>query len=69
MVTLWHQSEQASSASCRQIQAITKSAFLGLSEEERGHLLEDFLIVKDTNVRPEFYPQYVKFAPHHAQRA
>ena len=60
MVSLWHQSGQASGTACPQIRAITKSVFLGLSEEERGGLLEDFLIVKDPNVGPEFYPQYVK---------
>ena len=41
-------------------QAITKSAFLVLSEEERGGLLDDFLIVKDTNVLPECLLQSVK---------
>ena len=44
---------------CHQIWAITKSAFLALSEEEWGGLLDDFLIVKDTNVLPECLPQSV----------
>ena len=60
MVQLWKESEQASGNTHHQIWAITKSAFLVLSEEERGGLLDDFLIVKDTNVPPECLPQSVK---------
>ena len=60
MVKLWRESEQASGITRPHIPAVTKSAFLGLSEEERGRLLGDFLIVKDTDVRPEFCPRYEK---------
>ena len=61
MVQLWKESEQASGNTHHQIQAITKSAFLALSEEDKGSLLDDFdfLIVKDTNVLPECLPQSV----------
>lgn len=57
MVSLWRRSEAASGNARLNPRAITKSAFLALSEEDRGRLLEEFLIVKDTDVLPEFIPQ------------
>ena len=41
------------------MRGITKSAFLALSEEERGRLLGDFLVIKDTDVSSEFLPESV----------
>jgi hypothetical protein len=60
MMRLWHESEAASGNARHQVRTITKSAFLALSEQERGRLLEDFLLVKDTNVPREFFPPFVK---------
>ena len=55
MLELWRQNEKDV---CRpSVGRIMKSAFLALSEEQRSTLLEDFLIIKDTNISPEFLPQ------------
>lgn len=56
MVRLWSESE-ASDMSRPNVRVITKSDFLGLSEEDRGGLLGDFLIIKDTSVSSEFFPR------------
>jgi hypothetical protein len=59
MLKLWCESEQALGIACPQMQVITKSAFLELSGEERGRLLEDFIVIKDTNASPDFLPEFV----------
>jgi hypothetical protein len=59
MLKLWRESEQASGIARPQMRVITKSAFLELSEEERGCLLEDFIVIKDTNASPDFLPEFV----------
>jgi hypothetical protein len=56
MVELWHQSEE-SDMGHPNVRVISKSDFLALSEEDRGELLDDFIIVKDTNVPSEFFPR------------
>jgi hypothetical protein len=58
MVKMWRESEQAGIAR-PMMRGITKSAFLALSEEERGRLLGDFLVIKDTDVSSEFLPESV----------
>ena len=57
MVKLWHESEQQSGLRRLPVQAVTQDAFFALSEEERGDLLQDFLIIKNTKVSPDFLPQ------------
>jgi hypothetical protein len=60
MVKLWQESKATVSAATRPLmRGITKSLFLSLSEEERGQLLQDFLIIKDMDVPPEFIPRLV----------
>jgi hypothetical protein len=59
MVKLWHESERVSGATRPPIRAITKPTFLALTEEERGRLLEDFIVVKDTGTPSEFFPSFV----------
>jgi hypothetical protein len=55
MLELWRQSEKDPHRPS--VGRITKSAFLALSEEQRGALLGDFLIIKDASISPEFLPQ------------
>jgi len=58
MIKMWRESEQAG-VGRPLMRGITLSAFLELSEEERGRLLGDFLVIKDTNVSSEFLPESV----------
>lgn len=57
MLELWRQSKGELDMSRPNVRTITKSAFLALSGEELGELLEDFLLVKDTDVSAEFLPR------------
>lgn len=63
MVELLHQSE-ASDMSRPNVKVISKSDFLALSEEDRGELLDDFIIIKDTNVSSEFFPRLASIFQH-----
>jgi hypothetical protein len=62
LVELWRQSEEASGMSRPNVKVISKSDFLALSEEDCGELLDDFIIVKDTNVSSEFLPRLASMA-------
>lgn len=64
MVELSCQSEDASDMSHLNVRVISKSDFLALSEEDRGELLADFIIVKDTNVSSEFFPRLASILRH-----
>lgn len=60
MVELWEESNTAVSDATRPLmRGVTKPVFMGLSEEERGSLLEDFLIIKDLETPVEFIPKLV----------
>jgi hypothetical protein len=63
MVKLWRKSEQESGLHRHPVQAITRDNFFALSEEERGDLLQDFLIIKNTKASPDFLPQLVALIP------
>jgi hypothetical protein len=60
MMDLLQQSKRASGDTRPPMRGMTKSAFLALSEEEQGHLMGEFIIIKDTDVPSEFYPPSVK---------
>ena len=64
MVELWHQSEEAPDMGRPNVRVITKSDFLALSEEDCGELLDDFIIIKDTNVSSKFFPQLALIFAH-----
>jgi len=59
MMELWKQSQRASGKYRTFVRVMTKSAFMALAEDERGRLLDDFIIVKDTDVLPHFLPRSV----------
>jgi hypothetical protein len=66
MVKLWHESEQQSGSIRPPVQAITRDVFFMLSDKQREYLLQDFLVIKDTNVSLDFLPQLVRlFLLHH----
>jgi hypothetical protein len=60
MLALWESSKAAVSDVGRPLmRSVSKALFTSLSEEERGLLLGDFLIIKDTDVPTQFIPELV----------
>lgn len=58
MKSLWDESKEASPMTRAPIRAMTRDRFFALLEEERGKLLQNFLIIKDTSVSEDFLPQF-----------
>jgi len=46
------------------VRVISKSNFLALSEEDRGELLDNFIVIKDLNVPSEFFPRSASIFQH-----
>jgi len=64
MLELWRQSEQESGKTRPNVRVVSKADFLALSEQERGELLGDFIIIKDTNALSEFFPRLASIFEH-----